>query len=72
MGVDVAAKEDILDRIMSLANAGMAVLILSDDLPELAHTCSRIFLMHRGCILEEFVEGSFDAEVLAHKLTALR
>jgi simple sugar transport system ATP-binding protein len=72
MGVDVAAKADILDRVVSLADAGMAVLILSDDLPELVHTCSRIFLMHRGCLIEEFAEGNFDAEILAHKLTALR
>ncbi len=47
-GVDVGAATMIRQRIRDLAAAGMAVLIVSDDLEELLQTCDRIAVMYRG------------------------
>jgi len=72
VGVDIGAKTDIHARIRAMAEQGMAILLISDDLPELVHTCSRVLLMHRGRIIKEFGEDGFDEEMLARHLSELR
>jgi simple sugar transport system ATP-binding protein len=71
VGVDVGAKMDIHRRIRELAEQGMAVLLVSDDLPEIVQTCSRVFLMHRGRFIEEFGEDRIDGNLLAKRLSEL-
>ena len=53
VGVDIGSKHDIHKILKSLAEAGMAVLIISDDLPEVIENCSRILVMKRGRIVEK-------------------
>lgn len=49
VGVDVGSKAEIHRIIRSLASdKGLAVLMISDDVPELVQNCSRIVAMHRG------------------------
>ncbi len=49
VGVDVGSKAEIHRIIRSLAaDKGLAVLMISDDVPELVQNCSRIVAMHRG------------------------
>ncbi len=47
-GVDVGAKADIHQRILDLAEQGMATLLISSDLPELLALCDRIAVMREG------------------------
>ncbi len=54
VGVDIGAKEAIHGIISNLAQRGMGVLIISDDIPELMELCSRILVMKSGRIHDEF------------------
>ncbi len=54
VGVDVGSKAGIHATIRNLARErGLGVLMISDDLPELAANCNRILLMHRGRLAAE-------------------
>jgi simple sugar transport system ATP-binding protein len=70
VGVDVGSKADIHSILRKLAKEGMGVIIISDDLPELIENCSRILLMRKGMISEEFAADSITENGLAEKLKA--
>ncbi len=60
VGVDVGSKDTIYRIIQRLADEGMGVIIISDDLLELLQNCDRIMVMRKGEVVE-----TFQAEVLA-------
>ena len=51
VGIDIAAKAAIYGIIRELAAAGMSILLISDELPEILHNCHRVLLMARGRLL---------------------
>jgi ribose transport system ATP-binding protein len=51
-GVDVGAKFDIYTLIRDMTAKGMAVILVSSDLPELIGMCDRIAVMRDGAITE--------------------
>ena len=53
VGVDVGAKQDIHALVHELANQGLAVIIISDDLPEVVVNTSRVIVMKEGAIVGE-------------------
>ncbi len=53
VGVDVGAKQDIHHLVHELANEGLAVIIISDDLSEVVVNCSRVVVMKDGAIVGE-------------------
>ncbi len=53
VGVDVGAKQDIHYLVHELANDGLAVIIISDDLSEVVVNCSRVIVMKDGSIVGE-------------------
>ncbi len=53
-GVDVGAKVEIYQRLRSLANDDLGVLVASSELPELVGLCDRIVVMRAGCSVAEF------------------
>ncbi len=60
VGVDVGSKATIHAIIRDLAvREGLAVLMISDDIPELVTNCNRIHVMHRG----RFVSALAGAEM---------
>jgi simple sugar transport system ATP-binding protein len=71
VGVDVGSKADIHSIIRKLAQEGMGVLIMSDDIPEILQNCNRILLMRRGRIVEEFLGSSISETELAQRLTGV-
>jgi len=50
MGVDIGSKHDIHLILEKLADKGMALIIISDDIPEILSTCSKIMIMKNGRI----------------------
>ena len=54
VGVDVGSKDTIYRAIQTLAEAGMGLIIVSDDLPELLQNADRILVMNAGSIVKEF------------------
>jgi simple sugar transport system ATP-binding protein len=53
VGVDIGSKFDIHALLRSLAEKGLAIIVLSDDLPEVLACASRILVMRGGRIVEE-------------------
>jgi simple sugar transport system ATP-binding protein len=70
VGVDVGSKAAIHELIRSLADEGISVLVISDDLTEVIHTCDRILVMKRGRITDRFVNRDLDENELARQLIA--
>lgn len=52
-GVDVGAKSQIHEQIRQLADAGLATLVISSELPELLALCDRIIAIRDGAIQGE-------------------
>jgi ABC-type sugar transport system ATPase subunit len=63
-GVDVGAKAEIHARIRALAADGVAVLVISSELPELLALCDRIAVMAQGRIAGEMPAGMASEEAL--------
>jgi ribose transport system ATP-binding protein len=63
-GVDVGAKQEIYRLLAELADAGMAILVISSDLEELVGACDRIHVMRQGTLNAEFPRERFDREML--------
>jgi rhamnose transport system ATP-binding protein len=53
-GVDVGAKAQIHAWIRRLADQGMAILLISSELPELLSLCDRIVVLRQGRVAGEF------------------
>ena len=49
-GVDVGAKKEIYEMLRGLADAGVAVLMISSDMEEVIGVSDRIAVMHEGAI----------------------
>lgn len=52
-GVDIGAKAEIHRLIGELADRGMAILLISSDLPELLGLSERLAVMHEGSIVAQ-------------------
>jgi ABC-type sugar transport system ATPase subunit len=53
-GVDIAAKSEILRLVATLAEQGMAILMVSSEHAELLQICDRIIVLREGRIAAEF------------------
>ncbi len=49
-GIDVGSKNDIYALLRSLADGGVAILMISSDMEEVIGVCDRIAVMHEGRI----------------------
>ena len=47
-GVDIGAKSDIYAILRSLAAQGMAIIIVSSEIPEVLGVCDTVYVMHEG------------------------
>ena len=57
VGVDVGAREGIFAIVRRLAEQGLAILLISDEIPELFFNADRILHMRGGRIVAEYVPG---------------
>jgi simple sugar transport system ATP-binding protein len=53
VGVDIAAKNSIYSIIKDLAKEKLAIILISDEVPEVHRNSDRILIMHKGRIKEE-------------------
>jgi len=63
-GVDVGAKEEIYRLLATMAESGMAILIISSEIEELTGLCDRILVMRRGRLQAEFDRTAFHSETI--------
>jgi ribose transport system ATP-binding protein len=66
-GVDVGAKFDIYSIIREMTARGMAVILVSSDLPELIGMCDRIAVMRNGAVAEVISAKGLTEEELINR-----
>ena len=68
-GIDVGAKAEI-HRLMSrlAAEEGLAILMISSELPEILAMSDRILVMREGRLVGEFTREEATQEVIAHAM----
>jgi ribose transport system ATP-binding protein len=59
-GVDVAARLDLLHSVLSAAEAGASVLLVTNDVNDLSALCRRVLVIHDGMITAELAEPQPD------------
>jgi ABC-type sugar transport system ATPase subunit len=69
-GVDVGAKSGIHDHVLSLAEAGAAVLLTSSDTDEVLAMSDRVYVLRAGRIVGELTRADFDRERALHLAAA--
>jgi ABC-type sugar transport system ATPase subunit len=63
-GIDVGAKKEIHTLIKSLARDGMAIIMVSSELPEIIGMCHRVLVMHEGRATGMFKKDEMTEESL--------
>jgi ABC-type sugar transport system ATPase subunit len=71
-GIDVGAKAEIHKLMSELAAQGLAILMISSELPEVLGMSDRILVMREGRIVAEFARGQADQETIAHAMMRVR
>jgi ABC-type sugar transport system ATPase subunit len=66
LGVDVGAKHDIYTLMNRWTAQGVAILLITSELPELLAMSDRIMVMHRGRITAEFTHAEATQEKIIH------
>jgi len=61
-GIDVGAKQEIYGEINKLAEQGMAIVLVSSELPEVLGLSDRVMVLHEGKVTGEFVRGDATPE----------
>ena len=70
-GIDVGAKAEIHSLIVELAEAGVAILMISSELPEILGMSDRVLVMKEGTIVETFMRSEATQErILARALAS--
>lgn len=68
-GIDVGAKAEIYQLINNLAKAGMAIIVVSSELPEVIGISDRIVTFCEGELTGEFLQAEATQEKLLHSAT---
>ena len=70
VGVDIRNKQGIYDVIRQLADRGVAILLISDEVPEVYFNADRVLHMRDGRIAGAFVPGEVSESDLAQAIYA--
>jgi ribose transport system ATP-binding protein len=63
-GIDVAAKREIYQLMDQWTSEGIAILLITSEMPELLSLSDRIMVMHRGRITAEFSRTQATSELI--------
>jgi len=61
-GIDIATKAEVHRLLSSLAAEGVAVLMVSSELPEVLGMADRVLVMHEGRLVDEIARDRADEE----------
>jgi len=67
VGIDVFAKNSVHELVKELADAGMGILMISDEIAEVLDNCHRVLVMERGRLVYELKPGPESAQELLEK-----
>jgi ribose transport system ATP-binding protein len=71
-GVDVGAKAEIYRIMRKLANDGLAVLMISSEMPEVTGLADRVYVMREGVITGELIDDKIDEKKIIQLATQKR
>ncbi|MFC4075936.1 sugar ABC transporter ATP-binding protein [Salinithrix halophila] len=63
-GIDIGARAEIYRLMNRLTQEGIAILLISSDLPEVLGMSDRLLVMHEGRIVAEYQRGEADQEAV--------
>jgi D-xylose transport system ATP-binding protein len=63
-GIDVGAKQEIYAQINKLARSGLAIVLVSSELPEVLGLSDRVLVLHEGRITGEFARAEATPEAV--------
>ncbi len=63
-GIDVGAKQEIYSEINRLAKTGLAIVLVSSELPEVLGLSDRVLVLHHGQMAGEFARASVTPEAV--------
>jgi simple sugar transport system ATP-binding protein len=69
-GIDVRAKQEIMDYVTALCRKGMAILFISSELPEVLRCSDRIVVMRDRKAGGEYPRGALDETSVLHVIAA--
>jgi ABC-type sugar transport system ATPase subunit len=61
-GIDVGAKQEIYAEINRLARTGLAIVLVSSELPEVLGLSDRVLVLHEGQVTGEFTRSTATPE----------
>lgn len=61
-GIDVGAKQEIYAEVNKLAASGVAIVMVSSELPEVLGLADRIIVLHEGKLTGEFIKSEATPE----------
>ncbi len=64
-GIDIGAKSEIHRLMSELAQQGLAILMISSELPEIMGMSDRILVMREGTLVAAFTRGEATQEMIA-------
>jgi simple sugar transport system ATP-binding protein len=70
VGVDIGSKREIMTLLRDLGDRGAAVIVISDDVSELAQVCDRILVMRAGAIATELRDNDIEEDRIMSELVA--
>lgn len=68
-GVDVGAKSEIYSIINELANEGLAIILVSSELPEIINMCDSVCVMRNGRLTAQLDQSELSQENIMHYAT---
>lgn len=71
-GIDIGSKAAVHEFMSELVQEGLAVIMVSSELPEVMGMADRIIVMREGLIVKEFDRPEFTAEAIVSAATGLR
>src|SRR4051812_23534929 len=70
VGVDISAKDGIYEIIRRLASDGVAVLMISDEIPEVLYHSHRVLVMHQGRLTTDVLAADTSEDALRQAINA--
>ncbi|MGD1822056.1 MAG: sugar ABC transporter ATP-binding protein [Pleomorphochaeta sp.] len=68
VGVDIGSKSDIHKILHNLANEGMGIIIISDDLNELYFNCNKLIIMSNGISSGVLTTADYSEDEISKKI----
>jgi rhamnose transport system ATP-binding protein len=68
-GIDVGTKAEVHRLLSELASRGVAVLMISSELPEVLGMADRIVVLFEGRVAQEFTRAEADERAIMHAAT---